>query len=84
MLDDPVTAQYTHTLTMTGRHGGEYKCIVSNNKPSEHMANLAVQGICTHTHTTSEMLASLTVQCTGSDVTFWLDVLAIFYYVCRT
>ena len=36
VLNDPVTAQYTHTLTVTG-HGiavGTYTCIVANNKPS--------------------------------------------------
>ena len=26
VLDDPVTAQYTHTLTVTGRLGGQYQC----------------------------------------------------------
>ena len=44
VLDDPVTAQYTHTLTMTGRLGGQYKCNVSNNKPSIATANYPVQG----------------------------------------
>ena len=39
VLDDPVTAQYTHTLTVTGGLGGVYTCTVSNNKPSK------VQGI---------------------------------------
>jgi len=33
VLDNPVTAQYTHTLTVTGRLGGLYQCTVSNNKP---------------------------------------------------
>ena len=63
VLDDPVTAQYTHTLTVTGRHGGEYLCNVSNNKPSEDTANFTVQGTCTHAHTATEIfvLASLTV-----------------------
>ena len=44
VLDDPVTAQYTHTLTVTGRLGGEYQCNVSNNKPSQDSAQLTVQG----------------------------------------
>ena len=44
MLDDPVTAQYTHTLTVTGRDGGEYQCNVSNNKPSQDSASFTVQG----------------------------------------
>ena len=44
VLDDPVTAQYTHTLTVTGRLDGQYQCIVSNNKPSYDSASLTVQG----------------------------------------
>ena len=44
VLDDPVTAQYTHTLTVTGRLGGQYQCTVSNNKPSQNSANFNVQG----------------------------------------
>ena len=45
VLDDPVTAQYTHTLTVTGRLGGQYKCTVANNKPSAASAQLYVGGI---------------------------------------
>ena len=41
-LNDPVTAQYTHTLTVTT--AGEYTCTVSNNKPSTVSASLRVQG----------------------------------------
>ena len=44
VLDDPVTAQYTHTLTVTGRLGGLYTCTVANYKPSEDSAQLNVQG----------------------------------------
>ena len=44
VLDDPVTAQYTNTLTVTGRLGGLYQCTVSNNKPSEDSASFTVQG----------------------------------------
>ena len=44
VLNDPVTAQYTHTLTVTGRLGGWYKCTVSNNKPSQSAADLAIAG----------------------------------------
>jgi len=46
VLDDPVTAQYSHTLTVTGRLGGQYQCTVSNNKPSSAnaTAQLSVQG----------------------------------------
>ena len=44
VLDDPVTAQYTHTLTVTGRLGGEYQCTVENNKPSTATATYIVTG----------------------------------------
>ena len=44
VLNDPVTAQYTHTLTVTGRLGGQYQCTVSNNKPSQGSASITVQG----------------------------------------
>ena len=43
VLDDPETAQYTHTLTVTT--GGEYTCTVSNNKPSSNSASITVGGI---------------------------------------
>ena len=42
VLNDPVTAQYTHTLTVTKE--GEYTCIVANNKPSIASAIINVQG----------------------------------------
>ena len=45
VLDDPVTAQYTHTLTVTGRLGGQYQCTVANNKPSQDSASFSVEGI---------------------------------------
>ena len=44
MLDNAVTAQYTHTLTVTGRLGGQYQCNVTNNKPSTATAQLTVVG----------------------------------------
>ena len=44
VLDDRETAQYTHTLTVSGRLGGLYQCTVSNNKPSSDSAQLIVQG----------------------------------------
>ena len=47
VLDDPVTAQYTHTLTVTGRLGGLYTCTVANIKPSQDLAQLNVQGMVT-------------------------------------
>ena len=43
VLNDPETAQYTHTLTVTT--GGEYTCTVSNNKPSSDSASITVPGI---------------------------------------
>ena len=43
VLDDPVTAQYTHTLTVTRRSGGIYTCTVANDI-SENSTELAVYG----------------------------------------
>ena len=45
VLDNRVTAQYTHTLTVTGRLEGLYTCIVANDKPSEDSAQLFVKGV---------------------------------------
>ena len=45
VLDNRETSQYTHTLTVTGRLGGDYTCNVSNNKPSDDSANYTVEGI---------------------------------------
>ena len=42
VLDNTETATYTHTLTVTGR--GLYQCNVSNDKPSEAVANFTVEG----------------------------------------
>ena len=44
VLDNATTAQYTHTLTVTGRLGGQYQSNVTNNKPSTATAQLTVQG----------------------------------------
>ena len=48
VLDNRVTSQYTHTLTVTGRLGGDYKCTVTNNRPTnnETSSQLTVQGTC--------------------------------------
>ena len=53
VLNDPVTAQYNHTLTVTA--AGQYTCTVANNKPSSASASTTVSGIlysqyyvCTH------------------------------------
>ena len=47
VLDNAETAQYTHTLTVTGSIDGPntYQCTVSNNKPSQDTANTTVQGM---------------------------------------
>ena len=50
VLDDPVTAQYTHTLNVTGRLGGLYTCTVANNKPSMDFRGIFVEGILLHVH----------------------------------
>ena len=44
VLNSAVTAQYTHTLTVTGRLGGQYQCNVTNNKPSTATSQFTVQG----------------------------------------
>ena len=46
LLDNRVTSQYTHTLTVTGRLGGLYTCTVTNNRPSQASVRLTVQGMC--------------------------------------
>ena len=47
VLNDPVTAQYTHTLTVTGRLPGLYTCTVANNKPSRDSTsrNVTITGM---------------------------------------
>ena len=44
VLNNAVTAQYTHTLAVTERLGGQYQCNVTNNKPSTATAQLTVHG----------------------------------------
>ena len=44
IFNDSTTAQYTHTLTVSGRLGGLYTCTVANNKPSEDSATYTVKG----------------------------------------
>ena len=44
MLNDTVTAQYTHILTVTGRLPGLYTCTVRNNKPFTKSIFFVVQG----------------------------------------
>ena len=45
VLDNAETATYTHTLTVTERTEGLYRCSVSNSKPSSDAAELSVAGI---------------------------------------
>ena len=45
VLNDPVTAQYTHTLTVTEILVGLYTCTVTNDKPSTASATITVPGI---------------------------------------
>ena len=44
VFNNVTTAQYTHTLTATGRLGGDYQCNVSNAKPSSDLASFRIQG----------------------------------------
>ena len=43
VLNDPVTAQYTHSLTVTGRLGGLYTCNVSNRQSADEKS-ITVEG----------------------------------------
>ena len=45
VLNDPETANYTHTLTETGSLGVNYTCTVTNNKPSTASATYILQGV---------------------------------------
>ena len=44
VFNNAVTAQYTHTLTVTDRLGGQYQCTVNNRKPSKATTHFTVQG----------------------------------------
>ena len=44
VLNDPVTAHYTHTLNVTEKLGGNYTCTVANNKPSNDSLTLEIKG----------------------------------------
>ena len=44
MLDDAENADYTHTLTVTGRLPGLYTCTVENDKPSTVSQSFTVEG----------------------------------------
>ena len=58
VLNDPETAQYTHTLTVTEILVGLYTCTVTNDKPSTDSATITVQGIQVSITCLSFLLAS--------------------------
>ena len=60
VFDDPVTAQYTHTLTVTGRWAGIYTCAVANDI-SENSTELNVNG-----KTECGLLYILAILCSSS------------------
>ncbi|CAI8013812.1 Neogenin, partial [Geodia barretti] len=64
VLNDPVTAQYTHTLTVTT--GGVYTCTVANNKPSSGSASTIIAVGLTVSATPSSS-TSLTISWTLED-----------------
>ena len=43
LLNDPIAAHYTHTLTVPGKLGGLYQCTISNSMASAS-STLLVQG----------------------------------------
>lgn len=52
LLNDRMTSQYTHTLTVTERRGGEYECIVTSlyfnqtvNPPVVNSSTFTVHGM---------------------------------------
>ena len=44
VLNNAMIAQYTHTLTVTERLGGQYVCNVSNGRPSQASESYTVKG----------------------------------------
>ena len=44
VLNHPVTAQYTHTLTVTGRLPGLYSCTLESNKQSIDLRTFTIHG----------------------------------------
>ena len=47
VLNDQMAARYTHTLTVTGRLGGDYVCNVSNSISSILSRELNIKGVYT-------------------------------------
>ena len=46
MLQNPITAEYLHTLKVTGDIKGRYTCTVANNKPSTSSATIECEAAC--------------------------------------
>ena len=46
VLVNPITAEYLHTLKVTGDIKGRYTCIVANNKPSNASATMECEVVC--------------------------------------
>ena len=46
VLQNPITAEYLHTLKVTGDIKGVYTCTVANNKPSNASATMECEGGC--------------------------------------
>ena len=72
VFNDVTTAWYTHTLTVTGRLGGDYQCTVSNVKPSSASA-IVSEFMVQHTtsYTASDLSPQFTLTCisTGGPAT---------------
>ena len=61
VLNDATTAQYTHTLTVTGREfeEGHYTCTVFNDKPSTATASYTIEGTSTVESTYGVVLVNI-------------------------
>ena len=44
VLENTTIARYVHTVSVTGRLGGNYTCNVSNNKPSSNYSTIILKG----------------------------------------
>ena len=44
VLNDPVTGEYTHTLTLTGSLPGGYNCTVANSISSDTSTEMNIEG----------------------------------------
>ena len=60
VLNDPVTAQYTHTLTVTT--SGDYTCTVSNHQSSDS-ASIIVEGIINIQHHFKAVMSICSFSC---------------------